>query len=430
MAYQIQRGTYDAYGEDALNLQKIEDSFKVFAETYGYTFIKTPTYEQTELFTRSVGESSDIVNKEMFSFIDKGGRNISLRPELTAGVMRAVVSNKLYALDLPLKYYYCGNVFRYERPQQGRYREFTQFGVECIGINNYMSDAETISLGYNALKNIGFPHVILKINTLGDEKTRENYKNALRAYFENKIDDMCPDCKRRFETNVLRILDCKVKEDQEIVKDAPRIQDYLSKEAKEYFDKVLELLDEQSIEYEIDDTLVRGLDYYSQVVFEYHFISKDGTNLGAIGAGGHYDNLLHDVGGPKLSSVGLAFGLERINTLLKEIDPENYQKFGLDLFVIHLGEETRQYSFILTQELRNNFFKAEMCLENKSFSAQLKLALRKNARYALIIGTDEMAKNSYGLKNLTTQEQIEVKYEDLIDTLDEILLTGEFDDEE
>lgn len=421
MAYQIQRGTYDAYYDDALNLEKLEQVFKSIVSTYGYSLIRIPTYEQTELFTRSVGESSDIVNKEMFSFLDKKGRNISLRPEMTAGVMRAVVTNKLYVNTLPLKLAYCGNVFRYERPQQGRYREFTQFGVECVGTSSFANDVETISLGYKSLKCVGFPHVILKINTLGDEQSRENYKVALREYFASHLGKMCPDCKRRYETNVLRILDCKVEEDQEIVKGAPKIKDYLSPEAKVYFQNVLDLLDEQSIEYEIDDTLVRGLDYYSQVVFEYHFISKDGTNLGAIGAGGHYDKLLQDVGGPALESVGFAFGLERINTLLKEIAPEDYEKDTLDLYVIHLGEETKQYAFLLAQELRDNFFKVDLCLENKSFGAQLKIAVKKNAKYALIIGSDEMAKNCFGLKNLTTQEQIEVEYNDLVDVLDDKL---------
>lgn len=419
MIYQIQRGTYDAYGSDALNMDKIVQILKYISYTYGYTPIKIPTYEQTELFLRSVGESSDIVNKEMFSFIDKGGRSITLRPELTAGTMRAVVTNKLFASDLPLKLQYFGNVFRYERPQAGRYREFSQFGVECVGVNSFYNDVETISLGYNSLKMLGFPHVILKINTLGDEESRNRYKEALREYFKDKIDNMCPDCKRRFETNVLRILDCKVDDDREIIKNAPKIKDYLSTEAKEYFENVLNLLDEQQIEYELDDTLVRGLDYYSQVVFEYHFISKDGTNLGAIGAGGHYDKLLSEVGGPRLESVGFAFGIERINTLLKEIDGDNYEKTSIDAFVIHLGEETKQYAFLLTQELRTSGFKVDMTFENKNMGAQFKLALRKNAKFAIIVGSEEMENNSFNVKNLLTQEQVTVNIEELVDYLDE-----------
>lgn len=429
MEYQIQRGTYDAFSSDALNLEKLEQIFKAYAYTYGYTLIKIPTYELTDLFTRSVGESSDIVNKEMFSFLDKKGRNISLRPEMTAGVMRAVVTNKLYALNLPLKFCYCGSVFRYERPQQGRYREFTQFGVELVGASSYEYDVETISLGYKSLINVGFPHVILKINTLGDEESRNNYKLALKAYFKDKISCMCEDCKRRYETNVLRILDCKVTEDQKIVKSAPKIKDFLSGNAKKYYQNVLDLLDEQSIEYQEDDTLVRGLDYYSKVVFEYHFISKDGTNLGAIGAGGHYDKLLSDVGGPSLESVGFAFGLERINTLLKEIVPDDYVKDFLDVYVIHIGEETKHYAFLLCQEIRDNLFKADMCYENKSLSTQLKNAVKKDTRYALIIGENEMKTNKYALKDLKTQVQVEVDYQDLFTYLDEHLLDMEENDE-
>ncbi len=421
MAYQIQRGTYDAFGSDALNMDKIVEVLKYISYTYGYQPIKIPTYEQTELFTRSAGESSDIVNKEMFSFTDKGGRNISLRPELTAGTMRAIVTNKLYAGDLPLKLQYFGSAFRYERPQAGRYREFSQFGVECVGASSYLHDVETISLGYNSLKMLGFPHIILKINTLGDEESRNKYKAALKEYFASKLDTMCPDCKRRYESNALRILDCKVPSDREIIKDAPRMKDYLSDEAKAYFENVLNMLDEQQIEYELDDTLVRGLDYYSQVVFEYHFISKDGTNLGAIGAGGHYDKLLNEVGGPLLSSVGFAFGIERINALLKEIDIENYEKPSLDVFVIHLGEETRDYAFLLTQELRNSGFKADMTFENKGMGAQFKLATRKNAAFALIIGSEEMENNVFGVKNLATQEQVSVSIEELSEYLDKNL---------
>ena len=422
MAYQIQRGTYDAYGSDALNMDKIVEVLKSISYTYGYQPIKIPTYEQTELFTRSAGESSDIVTKEMFSFVDKGGRNISLRPELTAGTMRAIVTNKLYASDLPIKCQYFGSAFRYERPQAGRYREFSQFGVECVGTSSYFNDVETISLGYNSLKMLGFPHIILKINTLGDEESRNKYKEALKEYFKEKLDLMCPDCKRRYETNVLRILDCKVPSDKELIKDAPKMKDYLSDDAKVYFENVLALLDEQQIEYEIDDTLVRGLDYYSQVVFEYHFISKDGTNLGAIGAGGHYDNLLKEVGGPSLSSVGFAFGIERINTLLKEIDNEHYEKPFLDCFVVTLGTNTKEYAFLLTQELRKSGFKVDMTFENKGFGAQFKLATRKNAKLAIIVGEDEMNNNAYGVKNLSTQEQVTVTLEELVDYLDEVLM--------
>ena len=232
-SYQPQRGTYDAYYEDALNIEKIVEILKSISKTYGYNPIHTPIYESTSLFTRSVGESSDIVTKEMFNFLDKSGRDICLRPELTAGVMRAIVSNKLYATrDLPLKLSYFGSAFRYERPQAGRYRQFNQFGVENVGVNSPYSDAETIIFGYNALKMLGFPHVILKINSIGDKESRDAYRSELKKYFADKIECMCDDCKRRFDLNQLRIMDCKIKEDQEIVKSAPKMGDFLNEESK------------------------------------------------------------------------------------------------------------------------------------------------------------------------------------------------------
>ena len=418
--YQNQRGTYDAYDEDALNLNAIKETLSMHVQFYGYNPIMTPIYEQTELFARSAGESSDIVTKEMFTFLDKGGRSITLRPELTAGVIRAIVNNKLYATkDLPLKYYYCGPAFRYERPSAGRYRQFNQFGVECVGINSYYHDVECISLGYNSLIEIGFPNVILKINTLGDANSRKAYQEALKSYFADKIQYMCSDCKRRYEINVLRILDCKDPDDRPYIEGAPKMSDYLSDESKEYFKKVLELLDEQQIPYEIDDTLVRGLDYYSHVVFEYHFVTKDGKSLGAIGAGGHYDNLVNEIGGPQIASVGFAIGLERVNTLLKEISSDEYVKPSLDVFIIHLGEQTKQHAFMLAQELRSMCFKVDMTYENKSIGAQFKIAQRKNARFAIIIGEDEMKTYKYQVKSLKDQVQELVDYQDLIDYLED-----------
>jgi len=424
--YQNQRGTYDAYDGDALNIEKLRDILSQIVATYGYNPIHTPIYEQTELFARSAGESSDIVTKEMFSFVDKGGRNITLRPEITAGVIRAIVNNKLYATkDLPLKYYYYGPAFRYERPSAGRYRQFNQFGVECIGVNSYLNDVECISLGYNTLTNIGFDKVILKINTLGDEASRQAYQIALREYFADKLTSMCPDCRRRYEQNVLRILDCKVIEDQEIIKNAPKMSDFINGESKAYFNKVLELLDEQQIPYVIDETLVRGLDYYSHVVFEYHYIREDGTSLGAIGAGGHYDHLVKEVGGPELSSVGFALGIERLNTLLKEIHPESYEQTNLDIFIIHMGEETLTHAFLLMQDLRENGFSVDMTFENKGLGAQFKIAGRKNAKFALIIGENEMQTYEYPVKCLSTAIQENVTYDNLATYLEEHLIEEE-----
>ncbi len=421
--YQLPRGTYDAYYEDALNIDKLVDLLKSFALTYGYSSIHTPIYESTSLFTRSAGESSDIVTKEMFTFTDKSGRDITLRPELTAGVMRAVVTNKLYAnKDLPLKLYYYGPAFRYERPQAGRYRQFNQFGIENVGVTSFYNDVETIIFGYNSLKMLGFSHVVLKINSIGDEESRQNYKKALKEYFQNHIENMCSDCRRRFEINPLRILDCKDKDDQKIIKNAPKMCDYLNQESKEYFKNILDLLNMQEIEYQVDDTLVRGLDYYSHIVFEYHYIFGDGTSLGALGGGGHYDNLVHEVGGPQLSSVGLAFGIERLNLLLKQVDPDNYEKVNLDVYLMTLGSENLPYVFSICQNLRANGFSSDMTFDNKSLGAQFKIANRKNARFAIIVGDDEVKNKKVKLKNLITEEQFDVDLDNLIDELDQKLM--------
>lgn len=420
--YQVQRGTYDAYYEDAYYIHEIEDLLGTIAQTYAFSEIVTPIYEQTELFTRSAGEGSDIVTKEMFSFTDRGGRNITMRPELTAGVIRAVVTNKLYAnSDLPLKLYYCGPAFRYERPQKGRYRQFTQFGVECVGVNSYLNDVEVITLGYRALMELGFPHVILKINSLGNKESRQKYMEALREYFANHIQNMCDDCKHRFETNVLRILDCKDPEDQKIIQDAPKIEDYLDQESKDYFDKVKAMLDEDQIPYEVDDTLVRGLDYYSHVVFEYHFITEDGTSLGAIAAGGHYDNLVKEIGGPELSSVGLAIGIERVFTLLKQITPERFSKLTVPVYLAHIGEEAIDHTYLLMQHLRNDgMIECDMTFENKNLSAQIKIANRKGAKLLIIVGEDEMKKYAYQVKNLEEKTQEVVEYDKLIDYINNL----------
>ena len=410
-----QRGTYDAFYDDALNIEKIERIMGEMAHNYGYTPIIIPMYEAIELFARSAGETSDIVTKEMFDFVDKGGRHIALRPELTAGVMRAIVTNKLYAnYDLPLKLSYCGPAFRYERPQAGRFRQLTQFGIENVGVTTPQEDAEAIILGYKITKKLGFEHVILKINSIGDQESRDAYREALREYFKDKIGDMCEDCRRRYELNPLRILDCKVPYDQELAKNAPKMSDYLNDVSKKRFQDIINILDANEIEYVIDDGLVRGLDYYSHIVFEFHYISKNGTNLGAIGAGGHYDNLVKEVGGPELSSVGFALGVDRLNSLLKEIKPEEYAHPTLDAYIMYMGDDYRDYASKLAFRLRDDNIAVDLNYTNKSFKTSFKIALRKHARFAIIIGEDEVKKNVYQLKNLETQEQVEVSLEELI----------------
>lgn len=412
------KGTHDIIGDEAEMYSFYEYDCRVIAELFGYKEIRTPIIEHTPLFLRSVGESSDIVTKEMYTFDDKGGRSLTLRPELTAGVMRSIVSNKLHAnADLPLKFFYSGPCFRYERPQAGRYRQFHQFGVECVGVNSYLQDVEVIILGKRILESLGMDKVKVLINSLGDEESRENYRVALKEYFAKHIENMCGDCKRRYEINPLRILDCKVPEDQEIIKGAPKMKDYLSLNAQIHFKNIQEELDKLGIAYEIDDNLVRGLDYYTGVVFEYHMEEDD---IGAIGAGGHYKNLLKEVGGPDLEGVGLSFGLERLHYVFTSIHHEKPTS-GPDFFIIPMTEEAVGLSFSLADILRSNGFAIEMNYEPKSFKASFKIAERKRAKFAIIIGDDEITKNQITVKNLKSQEQTTLKTDDMLMVLRSML---------
>ncbi len=423
------KGTHDLINEEAEFYASVEIVAKYLAYSYRYKYIITPIIEHTNLFQRSVGESSDIVNKEMYTFLDKGGRSLTLRPEITAGVMRSIVSNKLYAnADLPLKYYYFGPCFRYERPQAGRYRQFYQYGVEFVGAKNLYDDLEVITLGLNFLENVLGDDITLKINTLGDEESRTNYRNALKEYFQKYVDNMCEDCKRRFEVNPLRILDCKVPEDQEIVKNAPKIRDYLSLDAKERFEKTLSILDSMNIKYEVDDNLVRGLDYYTGVVFEFH--SKNVPAIGAVGGGGHYNNLLKEVGGPDLEGVGFSIGFERLAEAFKAGHDNKLIVDALapDYYIMCLDEKCFTQAFSLSIALRKMGFIIEYNNEVKSFKSFFKSAEKKRAKFAIIIGEEEIEKKILKVKNLKTQVQTEVSNEEASTVL--VSLIEEYDAED
>lgn len=408
------KGTHDIIGSDAALYNFIEAYFRTYVGLCGFEDIKTPIIEHTPLFIRSVGESSDIVNKEMYTFLDKGGRSITLRPELTAGVMRSIVSNKLFATnDLPMKFCYFGPCFRYERPQTGRFRQFHQLGIEIVGAKSYLDDVEAISTGYYSLVPLGIDDIKVKINSLGDEESRQAYKKALKEYFQDKIENMCEDCKRRFEVNPLRILDCKVPSDIEIVKNAPKMSDYLTDEAKHHLELVLNQLDNIGIPYEIDENLVRGLDYYTGIVFEFHY---DGlSEIGAIGGGGHYKNLLKEVGGPDLEGVGFSCGVERIEAVLKSHPDFTPPYRSLDFYVMAIGDNGVNIAYKSMMELRLNGYSCEMNTENKSFKALFKTALRKNAKFAIIIGDDEIQSGEITIKNLKTQTQTLAKIDSLVD---------------
>ena len=290
------KGTVDLTDKLARTWKYVEEVIDSCMEKYNYNYIRTPIFESTELFHRGIGDSTDIVTKETYDFKDRGDRSITLRPEGTAGVVRSYIENKMYGThNLPVKVYYNGTMYRYERPQKGRYRELSQYGVEVMGSSDPMMDAEVISLAYNINKMLGLTDTVVHINSLGDKESRDKYREALKTYFKPHLDDLCDDCKERFDKNPLRIIDCKVDSNKDYFKDAPKILDYLNDESKEHFDKVCEYLDLLEVKYEIDSKIVRGLDYYNHTVFE---LMTENNNL-ALGGGGRYDNLVSMLGGPE-----------------------------------------------------------------------------------------------------------------------------------
>lgn len=421
MSFSPVKGMHDIYGEDASEMEEVTNLLKEFAKMYAYKEFIPPIMEYTDVFSRGTGESSDIVRKEMYTFLDKGNRSVTLRPEFTAGLIRGVVSNKLYAEDLPLKYFYCGPAFRYERPQLGRYRQFNQFGVECVGADSPLLDAETIIMAVQSLCVLGFENVTVKINSLGDEESRKAYREALKKYFSSYMDEMCEDCHERINLNPLRILDCKVEHDQEIAKGAPKIKDYLSEASEKRFYKTISYLNDMEIDYEIDENLVRGLDYYSEIVFEIHVKSKAGNDYGAVCGGGHYGGLVKELGGPDLPGVGFAMGVERIVSLLKDNGLKKEQPYLLDFFFMPVGgdEEVINSVFYLMQTTRLLGYSADMA-EGGKFSSMFKKAERKKAKFAFIVGSDELEKGVANIKNIETQEQITIDLNKLDEELDKL----------
>ena len=419
MAVNNVKGTHDIIGEEANAFNYIENLLKQICELFAYNEVRPPVMEYSELFVRGVGEGSDIVRKEMYTFLDKAERSVTLRPEFTAGIMRLIIQNKLLATnELPFKTYYLGPVFRYERPQLGRYRQFNQFGVEAVGNSSPEVDVEAIVLAYTILSSLNLDNVKIAINTLGDDASRNAYKEALRAYFAQHLDKMCADCHSRYELNPLRILDCKVPEDQEIVKGAPRMKDYLSDAAKNRFNRVLELLDELNIPYEVDDTLVRGLDYYAETVFEFHYVSKTGNDYGAIGAGGHYDKLVKELGGPDAEGVGFSFGIERLYNVLKddELLPPGLNN-AIEIYVMPIGGKAKALAMSVSANLRLSGYRVDMCYEDVKLGNMFKRAERKGAQFAIIIGEDEVNKEEVVIKNLKTTEQKSCSLEKLVEVI-------------
>ena len=408
------KGTYDVYGDLSLKQDYVKKLFQAVCENYNYKFIETPIFERSELFHRGVGDTTDIVTKETYDFKDRGDRDVTLRPEGTAGIARAVIENKLYT-TLPLKLWYTGSMFRYERPQKGRYRELRQMGVELYGSNEAISDVEVISLGVNFLKELGLDNVTVVINSIGGSETRKKYREALIKHFEKDIDDFCEDCKERLHKNPLRILDCKVDSENELIKNAPNILDYLNEEEKKNFESIKEYLDVLEIDYEVDNSLVRGLDYYTNLVFEFKTSLKD---IGSIGGGGRYNDLLSSLDGPEVPSVGFAFGLDRIIDVINSLEIEIPKKDDLDVYILNVSENEINYSLSIMQDLRMCGYKVDMDLTNKSMKGKFKESERYNSKYIIIIGEEEINNGVLTLKDNLTKEEIKIEQDKLLDYLD------------
>lgn len=406
------KGCNDVYGDTGRKIQYIRNIVENIAKNYNYEYFRTPTFERTELFKRGVGDTTDIVEKETYDFIDRGDRSMTLRPEGTAGVVRSIIENKLYVNGMN-KVWYFMPMFRYERPQSGRLREHYQFGFESFGSNDPASDAEVISIAVSIVKKLGLKNVLVNINSLGDTESRNNYREALKEYFKPHLDELCDDCKDRFNRNPLRIIDCKTDSEKDIIKNAPVITDYLNKESKEYFNKIQEYLTNIGIDYVVNPHIVRGLDYYTHTVFEVTCTLPGFGSQNVICGGGRYNNLVKSLDGPDYPSVGFGMGIER---LINALDMENTIKVdkSIDAYVCYISDNEKDYAFNLLNELRNNNIVCDMNYLNRNLKGQFKDADNNNSKYVIIIGDEETKSNELTVKDNNTKEEFKVNRKEII----------------
>lgn len=400
------KGTKDVLPNEVYKNQYIEATALGVAEQFGYKEIRTPVFEHTELFQRGVGDTTDVVQKEMYTFDDKGGRSITLRPEGTAGAVRSYLENGLCNEALPQKVCYLTSCYRYEKPQAGRLREFHQFGVECFGTASPLADAEIIALAKSVFDNLGVKDLSLEINSIGCPACRAEYHKALKAYFESRKDELCETCKDRLDRNPMRILDCKSPVCSEIAKDAPVVIDYLCDECKEHFDKVQQYLKAQNIEYTINPKIVRGLDYYTKTVFE--FVSSSIGAQGTVCGGGRYDGLVEELGGQHTASLGFGMGLERLMLLMDAQNCPYPEENKADLFIVALGEKATLKALEISKDMRAEGFGCLLDLNQRSVRAQMKYANKLGAKFNLVIGDDEVESGIAKLKNMATGEESEI----------------------
>lgn len=413
------KGTNDVLPDESSNWQFVERQMLSTAALYGFKEIRVPVFEHTEVFLRSVGDTTDVVQKEMYTFDDKGGRSITLRPELTAGVIRSVIENGLVNGALPLKVCYVGGCYRYEKPQAGRLREFHQFGVECVGAAEPNADAEVIALARQVLNSIGIDKISLEINSIGCPECRKEHHKALKEYFSANKDKLCGTCLDRLERNPMRILDCKSPVCSEIAGNAPVVLDYLCDECKKHFEQVKSYLTAMNIEYTVNPHIVRGLDYYTRTVFE--FVSGDIGAQSTVCGGGRYDGLVAQMGGPSVPSLGFAMGIERLMLVLKNQGKELPSADKPDLYIAALGEKAQLKTAELCAALRADGFKVETDICGRGLKAQMKYANKIGAKYSLVLGDTEIGENSASLKNMADGEAFTVKLDTLSDELFKII---------
>lgn len=423
MSFQIPRGTQDILPGEVEKWQYIEQLARDLCRRYNYQEIRTPMFEHTELFLRGVGDTTDIVQKEMYTFEDRGGRSITLRPEGTAAVVRSFVEHKLYGHPTqPVKLYYIGPMFRYERPQAGRFRQFVQFGVEALGSNDPAIDAEVIALAMDIYRSLGLTKLKLVINSLGDVESRKAHRQALIDHFKERIGEFCADCQTRLEKNPMRILDCKKDRDHELMATAPSILDYLNESSRTYFAKVQTYLTKLGISFEVDPRLVRGLDYYNHTAFE---IMSEAEGFGAITTlcgGGRYNGLVQEIGGPETPGIGFALSIERLLAALEAEGISLPIETALDCYVVALGEKAKEEAVALVYALRGADVAAEKDYQDRKVKAQLKAADRLKAQYVAILGDDELEKQVINVKNMQTGEQTEVPLASFVEYIKQALV--------
>ena len=411
------KGTNDILPEESHIWQFVEGKMLETAALYGFKEIRVPVFEHTEVFLRSVGDTTDVVQKEMYTFDDKGGRSITLRPELTAGVIRSVIEKGLVNSALPLKVCYIGGCYRYEKPQAGRLREFHQFGVECVGAAGPSADAEVIALAGQVLESIGITGVSLEINSIGCPKCRREYLKALKEYFSAHAGELCDTCRDRLERNPMRILDCKSPVCSGIAAKAPAVTDYLCDECREHFQGVQKLLKAQGIAFTVNPSIVRGLDYYTRTVFE--FVSGDIGAQSTVCGGGRYDGLIAQMGGPSMPSLGFAMGIERLMLILKNQKTELPKEKTADIYIAAMGENAKLAAAGICSELRHEGYKAETDICSRGLKAQMKYANKIGCKFCVVLGDDELSSKKVMLKDMSEGTQREIPLESITEELGE-----------